>query len=1218
MKNNVNRTLAVKKNIKFIVLAVLGSMLCSMSYAQTGSYSTRTISSDGKSSTWTFNVVSGSAKTIPDNTEDNGILFVNGGGTNKAQTSNYISFNKSEFYIEVPAGSAGNISMTVSSSSDSRWFQLYINTTAGTESQRLWSKLGAGTDGKRGPQSFNFTSSDITTKNSKTYLYFKTNGTEMKVSSFTITLTTGSYTGTALPSSDATLSALTYNGTSVPNFSANQTSYEVELPAGTTAVPTVAATTNESHATTAVTQANAIPGTASVVVRAQDGTTTKTYTINFSVASNLPKVTSATWPNIQGTAVIDNISTTKTITGQVKNGTGLTAITPTFTGNNINTWTPQGPQDFSNGAVEYIISGNGPVEYYYVTITEAAPMSSDATLKSLTYGGTSVPNFSASTYVYNIELTNGIKTPPTIGAVANDTKANVSITQAESVPGSGTVVVTAEDGSQLTYTVNYTVAVPQSSLTTHVPEVYEAKEIAGGYGGSLSVFDGREYETYYASFLESGALSVTVVPVQKSAGITTSISDYHCKATDGWMEMETTTSKSNYTMTATDEFAAGSSAVHKLLNNAYYEMHVQGFDQFSFFGKDNNADASKGKHFEVYVDNIQQPMTLASSATIRRFDITTGEHIIKVVGVGASNNEFYGFSLRIAQEPRTKWLKGNDSTQVVMQTTAPKPVYYFTKYNSMGETRLEWDGPVATGITLNTYAQGPIGDTLVLSGIANCPVGTYTYKVASYYNGVETSSVNGAIKVASDIQATSDINMDVYQGEEMDQITFKYYALSANDIQLTWPNGQPQGISGSDVNGKYVIGGTPTTTGTFPYSITVTGADTVIQGHITVNTLNYGDNSVLYLYKNNLSYENDEVYRYIKSTNKWNLIPRKAKEDGLRPANQYANYKWVLISEDVDADKEEVLGIIHGGANLPVLNLKGFTYSSGRLGWGEPDNGAIDSTENSKVSGCYLHVQHAEHPIFQHKMSYLKNGDSIKVLSNYAHNGLMPIDVRLQGTLCLGTAYTRDIDNYYGSGELQTVLHEVPASMSGNKYVCLPMARNVTLSEQGQRLIDGIINYLSTNTPSGVTLPSLQINEFAIGEYKADINQANNTILLTIPQEEYDNLENAQPVITLDSPTNTHIIPSVEPFIDLRYAVYIPHTFVVTDYINRRAYSVSVELYDPQQGIEEVYSVGQWVNIFDIYGRKVATTNEDIYAMELPQGMYIVITEDGHTIKIMK
>ena len=54
------------------------------------------------------------------------------------------------------------------------------------------------------------------------------------------------------------------------------------------------------------------------------------------------------------------------------------------------------------------------------------------------------------------------------------------------------------------------------------------------------------------------------------------------------------------------------------------------------------------------------------------------------------------------------------------------------------------------------------------------------------------------------------------------------------------------------------------------------------------------------------------------------------------------------------------------------------------------------------------------------------------------------------------------------------------------------------------------------------------------------------------------------------------------------------------------------------EGIDEVYEVGQWVNVFDIYGRKIATTNEDIYTMDLPRGMYIIVTEKGQSIKLMK
>lgn len=85
---------------------------------------------------------------------------------------------------------------------------------------------------------------------------------------------------------DATLSSLTINGTALSGFAAGTLSYNVVLPEGTTAVPTVAATVNDTgKAVSNVTQATGLPGSASVVVTAQDGTTKKTYTINFTVTA---------------------------------------------------------------------------------------------------------------------------------------------------------------------------------------------------------------------------------------------------------------------------------------------------------------------------------------------------------------------------------------------------------------------------------------------------------------------------------------------------------------------------------------------------------------------------------------------------------------------------------------------------------------------------------------------------------------------------------------------------------------------------------------------------------------------------------------------------------------------------------------------------------------------------------------------------------------------
>ncbi len=94
-------------------------------------------------------------------------------------------------------------------------------------------------------------------------------------------------------SSDATLSDLTVNGTTVAGFSPDTETYNVELPLGTTAVPTVAATVYDTgKAAAVVTPAESLPGTTTVTVTAQDGTT-KVYTIYFTVATDMtpPEIT---------------------------------------------------------------------------------------------------------------------------------------------------------------------------------------------------------------------------------------------------------------------------------------------------------------------------------------------------------------------------------------------------------------------------------------------------------------------------------------------------------------------------------------------------------------------------------------------------------------------------------------------------------------------------------------------------------------------------------------------------------------------------------------------------------------------------------------------------------------------------------------------------------------------------------------------------------------
>ena len=87
----------------------------------------------------------------------------------------------------------------------------------------------------------------------------------------------------AAAGTDISLSALTVDGSSIAGFGALTTSYSVELPAGTTVVPTVAATTTDTNASAVVTAATSIPGTTTVAITSQDGSATRTISIAWTL-----------------------------------------------------------------------------------------------------------------------------------------------------------------------------------------------------------------------------------------------------------------------------------------------------------------------------------------------------------------------------------------------------------------------------------------------------------------------------------------------------------------------------------------------------------------------------------------------------------------------------------------------------------------------------------------------------------------------------------------------------------------------------------------------------------------------------------------------------------------------------------------------------------------------------------------------------------------------
>ena len=370
----------------------------------------------------------------------------------------------------------------------------------------------------------------------------------------------------------------------------------------------------------------------------------------------------------------------------------------------------------------------------------------------------------------------------------------------------------------------------------------------------------------------------------------------------------------------------------------------------------------------------------------------------------------------------------------------------------------------------------------------------------------------------------------------------------------------------------------------------------------------FAERPILYIYKHEGTPEKDGVYQYLLNQGKEIEARVATDQSTLPPRSEYAKYEWVLMSEDADADNAEVLALTQGYAYIPVLNMKAFSYTPERLNWGMPNNGSV--SEN----GRFITVERDDHPIF--KALGKKRGDKIQVLQSINEKGLMPIDVNLPGTHCLATSLTRDIDDYDEDGEPQTFLHEVPANMRGGaKYICLPIAlsSSLQLTDEGKELIDAIIDYLLNHAES-VYRPQLQMTSFSIDGIVGII--ADDAIKMDIDLTLFPeiNPKEITPEITV-ADSYTHCTPQGP--VNLSHSDTEPVPFVVSDYINRRTYNVSVHFYY-SEAITNVYSVGEWVNVFDLYGRKVAATKEDVYRMDLPHGAYIVTTDTGAAFKILR
>jgi len=260
------------------------------------------------------------------------------------------------------------------------------------------------------------------------------------------------------------LSDLKVEGATIQGFDPEIYSYMHKVPVETNSAPVVTATVYDSRATKVIENATSVPGTTTITVTAEDGSTSE-YTVYFTF-DNLSSDATLNDLTVDGTTVAGFSANTLIYNVELPYGTTTVpsvAGTPTISNAEVNV------VDAASLPGTTVITVTAEDDYtqqvYEINFTLAAP-SNIATLSDLKVDGTTVSGFNASTLTYNVELSSGTTTVPTVAATATDENADVNITNAASLPGTTTILVTAEDNiSTQTYSINFTVATSINDFT---------------------------------------------------------------------------------------------------------------------------------------------------------------------------------------------------------------------------------------------------------------------------------------------------------------------------------------------------------------------------------------------------------------------------------------------------------------------------------------------------------------------------------------------------------------------------------------------------------------------------------------------------------------------------------------------------------------------------------------------------------------------------------
>ncbi len=284
------------------------------------------------------------------------------------------------------------------------------------------------------------------------------------------------------PSDNAKLGDILVNGTSISGFNPMVGVYNVALPYGTTKAPVVSYVMAEDGQTVTVTQATSAKGTATINVTAPDGTTTKTYTINFSVAQLADNTLEGI--KINGELLANFVPTLTTYSVELPLGTTkmptVEAVSAYPAGEQTIVYTAPDKIDGGQYKISVTTPGNQTAKVYKLNFKITA--STNCKLRDLKMGDYILFNPDSRTYYVTLPI--GTTTLPEITYVKGDAYQKVEIKEG-GVDGTTSITVTAASGDQMIYKI---ICSTEKSEASHLNNIYIGGVALEGFDPNVTAY----------------------------------------------------------------------------------------------------------------------------------------------------------------------------------------------------------------------------------------------------------------------------------------------------------------------------------------------------------------------------------------------------------------------------------------------------------------------------------------------------------------------------------------------------------------------------------------------------------------------------------------------------------------------------------------------------------------------------------------------------------